>query len=58
VLIIIPLSGLLVAEFTGSLWLTAAMLAAIGTGLLAAWLLLSILTVVVFERETILTRWR
>jgi ABC-2 type transport system permease protein len=58
VLIVIPLSGMLVAQFSGSLWLTAAMLAAIGLGLLAAWLLLSLLTVVVFERETILTRWR
>jgi hypothetical protein len=58
VLIIIPLTALLVAQFTGSLWMTAATLAAIGTGLLVVWLLLVALSAVLFERESILTRWR
>src|SRR5207244_6478993 len=58
VLIIIPLAGVLVAQFTGSLWLSATVLAAIGAGLLGLWLALSLVTVAVFERETILTRWR
>jgi ABC-2 type transport system permease protein len=58
VLIIIPLAGLMVAQFSGSLWLSTTALAVIGFGLLAAWLLLSIFSVAVFERETILTRWR
>jgi ABC-2 type transport system permease protein len=58
VLIILPLTGILVAEFTGSLWLTATALGLIGLGLLVAWVLMMLLSVVVFERESILTRWR
>src|SRR3954465_12543683 len=58
VLIIIPLTGVLVAQFTGSIWLSAATLALLGVGLLAFWVLLTLLSVIVFEREAILTRWR
>jgi hypothetical protein len=58
VLFIAPLAVLLVAQFGGSLWLSASMLAEIALGLLIAWLLLLLLSAVVFERETILTRWR
>jgi ABC-2 type transport system permease protein len=57
-LIIIPLAALMVAQFSGSLWLSSAALAAIGAGLLAVWCLLSLFTVALFDRETILTRWR
>jgi ABC-2 type transport system permease protein len=58
VLIIIPLSGILVAQFTGSLWLSARTLGLLGIGLLAAWALLLLCSVALFERESILTRWR
>jgi ABC-2 type transport system permease protein len=58
VLIIIPLTGLLVAQFTGSVWLSATALALLGLGLLILWVLLTLLSVAVFERESILTRWR
>jgi len=58
VLFIAPLAVLLVVQFGGSLWLSASMLAEIALGLLIAWLLLLLLSAVVFERETILTRWR
>ena len=58
VLIIIPLIGLLIAQFTGSLWLSAWMLGVIGAGLLAVWVLLLLVSVAVFEREAILTRWK
>lgn len=58
VLIIIPLTGLMVAQFTGSLWLSAAALALIGAGLFAVWILLTLLSAALFERESILTRWR
>ena len=57
VLIVIPLVAILVAQFTGSLWLSASMLLVIGAGLLAVWVFLLIFSVAVFERETILTRW-
>jgi ABC-2 type transport system permease protein len=58
VLIIIPLTGILVAQFTGSIWLSASALALLAAGLLALWALLTLVSVVVFEREAILTRWR
>jgi ABC-2 type transport system permease protein len=58
VLVIIPLAGLLVAQFSGSLWLSASALGLVGLGLLALWGLLALLSVALFERETILTRWR
>jgi len=58
VLIIIPLAGLMVAEFSGSLWLSATALALIGVALLGVWCLLSLCSVALFDRETILTRWR
>jgi ABC-2 type transport system permease protein len=58
VLIIIPLTALLVAQFTGSVWLSAKLLAAIGVGLVGVWILLTLISAALFEREAILTRWR
>jgi hypothetical protein len=58
VLIVLPLAGLLVAQFLGALWLSPAALASIGLGLLALWGALMAASVVLFQRETILTRWR
>jgi ABC-2 type transport system permease protein len=57
VLIILPMTALLVAQFTGSLWLSAWRLGLIGVGLLVAWVLLVLFSVAMFEREAILTRW-
>ena len=51
-------SRLTVAQFTGSMWLSAGTLALIGAGLIAVWLLLAFVSAAVFERESILTRWR
>lgn len=58
ILIILPLTVVFVAQFTGSLTITARMLALVGIGLAAAWVLLLLLSVAIFDRETILTRWR
>jgi ABC-2 type transport system permease protein len=58
VLIIIPLVALLVVQFTGTIWLTAADLALVGAGMLVLWLLLTLVSAALFEREAILTRWR
>jgi ABC-2 type transport system permease protein len=58
VLIIIPLSALLVAQFIGTLWLSPAALVLIGGGLILVWMLLTVVSVALFDRETILTRWR
>jgi len=56
--IVIPLSALLVAQFMGAVWLSSTGLAWIGLGLFSFWLLLTLLSVALFERESILTRWR
>jgi ABC-2 type transport system permease protein len=58
VLIVVPLTALLVAQFTGALWLSAAALALIAAGLLSVWALLALASVAVFDRDAILTRWR
>ena len=58
VLIILPLTALLVAQFTGFVWLSATMLALAGVGLLATWIVLTLVSTTLFEREAILTRWR
>jgi ABC-2 type transport system permease protein len=58
VLIILPLTALLVAQFVGAVWLSAAALAWIGLGLIGIWMLLLLASVALFDRESILTRWR
>jgi len=58
VLIIAPLAGIFVAQFTGSLWFSTRALAVLGLGLVGLWMLLLLSSVALFERETILTRWR
>ena len=58
VLIILPMTALLIAQFTGSLWLSAWILALIGGCMIVVWVLLMLVSVAIFEREAILTRWR
>jgi ABC-2 type transport system permease protein len=58
VLIVIPTTGLVIAQVTGATWLTATTLAFVALGLLAVWVLLTLLSVALFDRETILTRWK
>lgn len=58
VLLILPLTMVLVAQFTGRLWLTGTQLALIGVGLLIVWFVLTLFSVALFERESILTRWK
>ena len=58
VLIILPMTAVLVAQFTGSLWLSAWMLGLIGVGLLVGWVFLVLFSVAMFEREAILTKWK
>src|SRR5688572_9126086 len=58
VFIVIPLTALLVAQFTGAVWLSATSLALVAGGTLLLWLLLALLSVAVFNRDAILTRWR
>jgi ABC-2 type transport system permease protein len=58
VFIVIPVSALLVAQFTGAVWLSPLALAAISAVLLIIWAALAATSVRLFDRETILTRWR
>ncbi len=58
VLLIVPITALLVAQFIGAFWLSAGLLLLIGGGLLVVWLALVLVSVALFRRETILTRWR
>ena len=58
VLIILPLTVIFVAQLTGSWLLTAERLTAIGVGLIAVWIALTVLSVALFDRDSILTRWR
>jgi ABC-2 type transport system permease protein len=58
VLIILPITAVFVAQFTGSWWLSTRWLLLVGAGLMAAWLLLVGVSVALFDRENILTRWR
>lgn len=57
-LIILPLTAVFVAQFSGALLVTAPVLALVGVGLLVLWVLLAMVSVALFDRETILTRWR
>ena len=58
VLIVVPLTIVFVGQLMGSLWLTARMLVLAGAGLVLVWVLLVLFSVALFERESILTRWR
>jgi ABC-2 type transport system permease protein len=57
-LIILPISGLLVAQVTGFVVLTGTLIALIAVALVALNAALMAVGVVLFDRESILTRWK
>ena len=57
VLVILPLIGMLIGQIVGTFFITTAMLVLLCAGMIAVWVLLILLSVALFERETILTRW-
>jgi ABC-2 type transport system permease protein len=57
-LLILPLTGLFMAQMTGLFVLTTALTLLLLAGLGVVWFLLLALGVALFDRETILTRWR
>ena len=57
VLIIIPLTGLVVAQFTGTLWLSATAIGLLGVAFLGVWVVLTLFSVALFERGRS-SRWR
>ena len=58
IIVIIPIGILQVAQFVGGLVLTASILVGIGVGLAAANLLVLRIAVSLFDRESILIRWK
>ena len=57
-LVVLPLAGLLVAQMTGSLTLTLTLILAIAAVLALINLGLMVMAVALFDRESILTRWK
>ena len=57
-LLILPLTALFMGQMTGMVVLTLPFTLLLMLGLAAVWGLLLLLGVAVFDRETILTRWR
>jgi hypothetical protein len=57
-LFILPLTALFMAQMSGVFVLTMGVGLLILLGLIAAWLLLLLFGIALFEREAILTRWK
>jgi len=57
VLLVMPLMAMFVGQIAGGFFLSSAMLALFSAALAGAWVILVLLSVALFERETILTRW-
>jgi ABC-2 type transport system permease protein len=58
VLLVLPLVGMLVGQVVGAFFVSAFGLLLLSVGVAVAWGLLILLSVALFERETILTRWK
>jgi ABC-2 type transport system permease protein len=58
VLLITPLAIALIGQFVGRMWMSVAFLGFVALGLFGVWVLLTLLSVALFDRESILTRWR
>src|SRR5436190_7929874 len=58
VLIVVPLTLVFVGQLVGAVWLPVWILVVIGLAMLVVWVLLTLFTVALFDRESILTRWR
>ena len=57
VLLVLPLVAMLVGQIAGAFVITTAVLTAVAAALALIWILLVLLSVALFDRETILTRW-
>lgn len=58
VLIILPISGIMVAQFSGVFWLTLPVILSLCAGMAMLALLLMVVGIALFDREAILTRWK
>jgi ABC-2 type transport system permease protein len=55
---ILPIVGILIAQGIGFFWLTVPVILVAAAALLAAWIVLLLFGVAVFDRERILTKWK
>jgi ABC-2 type transport system permease protein len=58
VLLVLPLVAMLVGQVAGAFVLTTALLTGVAAFLAVVWVILLLLSVALFDREAILTRWR
>jgi ABC-2 type transport system permease protein len=58
ILLVAPLMVMFIGEIAGAFVVTTLMLAGVTAAVGAAWVLLVLLSVALFDRETILTRWK
>jgi ABC-2 type transport system permease protein len=58
ILLVVPLMVLFIGQIAGAFLVTTRMLVAITGAIAVAWVLLVMLSVALFDRETILTRWK
>jgi ABC-2 type transport system permease protein len=58
VILVLPLVVMLVGQVAGAFVISSAMLAVVALGLAAAWVVLVLFSVALFDRESILTRWK
>jgi ABC-2 type transport system permease protein len=57
VLLILPLIAMLIGQMAGVFFVSTAVLLLLCLGMIAAWVVLILFSIALFERETILTRW-
>jgi ABC-2 type transport system permease protein len=57
VLVVLPLLGMLLGQIAGAFFITTPILLALCVAMAAVWVVLILLSIALFERETILTRW-
>jgi ABC-2 type transport system permease protein len=57
-LFILPLTGLFMAQMSGAFVLSLGMGLVVLAGLVVLWVLLLLFGIAIFQRETILTRWK
>ena len=55
--VVLPLIGMLIGQFSGVFFITIPVLLLVCAAMIGAWVVLILLSVALFERETILTRW-
>ena len=56
-LLVLPLVVMVVGQIAGAFYVPTALLGALSVGAAGTWVVLILLSVALFERETILTRW-